>query len=122
MNLRHAPEFGLFAVLCAWVSARRGERLVADAKRIAWILVAVVAYGATDEGHQAFVPGRDASACDVLTNIAGGWLALALLCAIEEDAPLRRHVRILAIGVPACVAAAGIATLVPRHWPELTWL
>lgn len=122
MNLRHAPAFGLLGVLFLRAMSRTGERLAADGRRVAWALVAVVAYGCIDEWHQYFVAGRDASAFDVLTDLAGGWVLVSLLRAIEEGADRERCVRLLAIGVPACALAALVATLVPRHWPDLTWL
>ncbi|MFN2321742.1 MAG: VanZ family protein [Trueperaceae bacterium] len=36
------------------------------------------AYGATDEAHQAFVPGRDADAFDWFADVAGAALGAAL--------------------------------------------
>ncbi len=79
-------------------------------------------YGIVDERHQYYTPGRDASVCDILTNLAGGWLCASVLRAVEDDAPPSRIARISAIGLPACGLAALIATLVPPLWPELTWL
>jgi VanZ family protein len=45
--------------------------------RNAWLVV--VAYAATDEVHQVFVPGRQGSAWDVLIDSAGGAASLLLL-------------------------------------------
>jgi hypothetical protein len=121
-NLLHAPGFGTFAVLFLWAVRRRGEALATGHRRVALAVVAVLVYGASDEWHQSFTPGRDPSVCDVLTDVVGGWFAAALLCAIEEAAPRARIARLLLVGVLACVLAALIATFVPAKWPELGWL
>jgi VanZ family protein len=69
----HVVGYGLLAL-----SFRRG--LGRDRNRLvpAWMLS--VLYGLTDEVHQAFVPGRQPSAVDVLFFDAAG-AALALLLA-----------------------------------------
>lgn len=41
-------------------------------------LVIAVWYGALDEVHQAFVPGRDAGVTDWLFDLAGAWLGSGL--------------------------------------------
>jgi hypothetical protein len=87
-----------------------------------WALLAVLLYGLFDERHQYHTPGRDASLSDILTDLAGGWLCVTVLFAVEEGAPRERIARIFAIGVTACCLAAWIATLIPPMWPELTWL
>lgn len=122
MNLRHAPAFGMLALLFLWATSKAGERLADGARRVNWAVVAVLVYGIVDERHQYYTPGRDASVCDILTNIAGGWLCASVLRAVEDDAPPSRIARLFAIGLPACGLAALIATLVPPLWPELTWL
>ena len=122
MNLRHAPAFGLFALLFLWGTSRRGRRLAEGAARVNWALLAVLVYGLVDERHQFYTPGRDASASDILTNLAGGWLCASVLRAVEDGTTNARLARILLIGVPACCLAALVATLVPPLWPELTWL
>jgi VanZ family protein len=122
MNLRHAPAFGMLALLFLWATSRYQERLAASARRVNWALLAVLLYGMFDERHQYYVEGRDASLCDILTDLAGGWLCASVLFAVEEGAPRGRIVRLFLIGVPACGIAALIATLIPPIWPELTWL
>lgn len=122
MNLRHAPAFGLFALLFLWATSRAGERLAASASRVHWAVLAVLVYGIVDERHQFHTPGRDASVSDILTNLAGGWVCAAVLYAVEERASRAQVARLLLIGIPACCLAALIATLVPPLWPELTWL
>jgi VanZ family protein len=43
-----------------------------------WALVAVSAYGATDEWHQSFVPGRSSELGDWIADTAGAALAIML--------------------------------------------
>jgi VanZ family protein len=46
-----------------------------------------VGYGVTDEFHQSFVPGRDASVYDVLADAVGFVLAAVVLFAIYDVFP-----------------------------------
>jgi VanZ family protein len=74
-KLVHAAVFGLLAVLWYW--ARRGTD---GAGRAALTAVALAAlWGALDEVHQSFVPGRTADGLDLLADAAGAALA-ALAC------------------------------------------
>ena len=45
---------------------------VTSGKRVLLLTILVTAYGMTDEFHQSLVPGRDASAWDVMADGAGG--------------------------------------------------
>ena len=60
---------------------------LSDGRRRFWAIVAIAAifcsiYGASDELHQWFVPGRNTDVVDWLTDTAGGffgsWLALSI--------------------------------------------
>lgn len=118
MNLRHAPAFGLAAVLFAWVLARRGTILTPTFGRVALAVVLATLYGLTDELHQSSVPGRDASIWDLLTDFTGACFALALLHALERGRPWREYVPIALWGVPACLAASFLATFHSDSWPR----
>lgn len=125
-NLAHAPEYGIFALFLvlalrsrAGPSAEASSDALARASRVAfWI---AVAYGATDEIHQSFVPGRDASVCDLATDAAGAWLALGVLrAAYARDRS--RLAAVVARGLLACAISALIATFLGSTFPAWTWL
>lgn len=68
-KLYHVMEFGLFFYL-AWQAA--GRRWW-----IAWLLT--IAFAASDEWHQSFVPARDASLLDLVADLVGAGLSAWLL-------------------------------------------
>ena len=71
----HVTEYGLLTLL--WIRALvRIPTLSRHATLLAWSIAAL--YGATDEFHQMFVPGRSASLEDWLKDIAGAALAVLL--------------------------------------------
>jgi VanZ family protein len=64
-------------------------------------------YGAVDELHQWFVPGRTCSPSDVLTDVVGGSLACCLLLGYAADRPAaRRAVPVLVLAALGAVAFA----------------
>jgi VanZ family protein len=74
-KLAHAAVFGLLAALWYW--ARCGTDGAGRAALTAVVLAVV--WGALDEAHQSFVPGRTADALDLLADAAGAVVA-ALAC------------------------------------------
>ena len=76
-KLLHALVYALLAILF-----RRALRLRGPARLAEWTpwvaLLLTSAYGASDETHQWFVPGRQAEVLDWVADSAGGALALAL--------------------------------------------
>ena len=67
-KLYHAGNFGVLAGLLYLASGR------------AWLALALASlYGAGDELHQAFVPGRSADAADWLADTVGAALAVFTL-------------------------------------------
>ncbi len=74
----HFLAYAVFAML--WLRALHGT--VAPPFRSGPVVVAVacaVLYGATDEIHQSFVPGRDASLLDLLADALGAIFGVAIL-------------------------------------------
>ncbi len=74
--LAHAVVFGILGAL---LSRSLAPSRVTAWRRVLLITMLVAVYGITDEYHQSFVPGRDASAWDVLADGLGGLLAAAIL-------------------------------------------
>lgn len=72
----HALEYALLAALL-WLAARRTPGLAQRAWQ-ASLLIALL-YAASDELHQAFVPGRYADVRDWLADAAGAAVAVWLL-------------------------------------------
>ena len=74
----HLAEFGVLALLLWQAIRHTGTRVVG---RWSWpqarlALVLVFLYAASDELHQAFVPGRTGQVSDVFVDTAGGALGL----------------------------------------------
>jgi hypothetical protein len=69
-KMAHAGIFGLLALLLWFGFNRRGAW---------WIFGIVVLNGLADEGHQLFLPGRDADWTDLMADFVGGGIVLILL-------------------------------------------
>lgn len=67
----HLAVYGVLALL--WERALRG----AGVRHAAWWALAItLAYGASDEFHQSFVPGRTMTMIDWIVDLLGAGLAL----------------------------------------------
>ena len=71
----HVGEYAVLSALLLRALAARTGRVGTGVAAAAMIIS--VAYGITDEVHQSFVPGRTASAKDVLADAAGAGLSVA---------------------------------------------
>ncbi len=75
-------HIGAYAVLAAFVLGAVARRFASLGRAAAVAILVAAVYGATDEFHQSFVPGRDADpwdwAADVVGSIAGT-AAMALI-------------------------------------------
>jgi VanZ family protein len=69
--LAHAAVYGILSMFLALSFV---PPQVASWNRVLLLTVLVTVYGVTDEYHQSFVPGRDASPWDVLADGAGGFI------------------------------------------------
>jgi VanZ family protein len=76
----HALTYGLLSGLAVRALARGRLGGVTAGRAVAGALLAT-AYGITDEWHQAYVPGRNADAADVVANAAGAFAASGALWA-----------------------------------------
>jgi VanZ family protein len=72
----HLLLFGVLGLLLAFSFT---PPAVATWRRVFLVTALVTAYGITDEMHQLFVPGREASVGDVLADAFGGFLAATFL-------------------------------------------
>lgn len=68
----HVVFFGILYFL--FTRALRSNYLLSAGSLIRLGLVFVFLYGLSDEFHQSFVPGRDASIIDVGWDVLGAWL------------------------------------------------
>jgi VanZ family protein len=71
-KLFHLVVFGIlgFLLMGTLQSSQNGYRQ----RQLWWIALAVMLYGASDEFHQHFVPGRSVDVYDVLADALGGLL------------------------------------------------
>jgi VanZ family protein len=82
----HLVEYAVLGALYAAVAAAwTGSRAVRVLVPIPALLAAL--YGASDEWHQSFVPGRDASWLDLGMDAVGAWLGALAFWAVRGRAP-----------------------------------
>lgn len=77
-------SYGLLALLLLWALPERG---LGTRRSYALAATLAVLYGLSDEFHQAFVPGRNATAFDVVIDALGALLALSLFAAWQRRTP-----------------------------------
>jgi len=76
-KLFHAAVYAVLGILVT--GTLRPER-GSGSRRQVWLAAALVAgYGILDEFHQSFVPGRSAEFFDVVADVAGGLLGIAIM-------------------------------------------
>lgn len=114
-NFGHALLYGVFAVTLALLVPRKrgeqGEWVELKPPTTAAILAFVLLYAASDEWHQSFVPERDASVFDVITDVVGAAATLACIAALgSRERPGRALAVRFVLGLAACLGAAALAT------------
>jgi VanZ family protein len=110
-NSAHGVEYGMLALLSALVVPRRAGWPDIDTRRFRILIVALALYAASDEWHQKFTPHRDASVCDVITDVVGASLTLgAVVYAGGERASDEKLARIFTYGIPLVLLAGALAT------------
>lgn len=85
-------HFLLYAVLCALcVRALRREPLEFLRRNALWLaLVWTAVYGASDEWHQSFVPGRQPDVADWVADVIGAAAACAVFLVHQFKTPPHR--------------------------------
>jgi len=73
----HCGAYFVWATLCLIALGVTGWPRSRDLRAIAAILL-TIAYGASDEIHQSFVPGRSADGWDLVADASGAVLAVLL--------------------------------------------
>ena len=78
-KLAHGALYLILGLSLAWGKGRTGSN-------VGWVLLLLmgVGYGALDEWHQSFVPGRDASVGDWMADSVGVMLALVLFSSFHS--------------------------------------
>lgn len=78
-KLNHATAYFILTLSWVWTLARQGKLRVSQIT--AGAVALSIAYGALDEFHQGFVPGRQKDIIDLLADITGSLLGMmAYLC------------------------------------------
>lgn len=77
VDLHALAYFGLMLVVARAVSGATWSRVTAAALAIAWCIT--VAYGATDEWHQMYVPNRHGEFRDLQADAIGAFIAAVAL-------------------------------------------
>jgi VanZ family protein len=82
-KLIHMGIYGVFAFLL--FRGFRLRRVPASLAIAGWLTLGIcTAYGASDEFHQLFVPGRSCDVFDLLADLLGAGLAIAIALAWER--------------------------------------
>jgi len=70
-KLYHFIEYAILGILLAWAFVKAKPSVVPS--RLIWLIAAVLSilYGASDEWHQTFVPGRYATFADWIADVLG---------------------------------------------------
>jgi VanZ family protein len=107
----HAVAFGLLALLARWA-------LDGLPRPSLWSVVLASVFGATDEWHQSFTPGRHAGADDWAADTAFAAAALYLWARLRAAITLR--IPVLRVAAPITVAAMFMLGVSLAVWPALS--
>jgi hypothetical protein len=123
LNTGHALLYGILALWLLLLLPRSGGWPRIDAPACRALLASVFTFGFAEEVIQAFIPGRNGSLLDVLTDLVGAACVLAVAAhlgrADVDERGLRRRLR---GGVVLSLLAGGAATLLPVLLPRAAWL
>ena len=70
-KLYHFIEYAILGILLTWAFVKAKPSVVPS--KLIWLIAAVLSilYGASDEWHQTFVPGRSATLADWIADVFG---------------------------------------------------
>ena len=78
--IRKVGHMGVFGILARLLArALSGSTGWPWKKIFLWSLLLTFLYACSDEYHQSFTPGRNASVIDVSIDTAGAWVALGII-------------------------------------------
>jgi len=77
-KLGHVTEYAILAMLLWRASFRRANREATLSVLFIVVWLACCVFAASDEYHQSFVPSRTASVHDVIIDITGAFIGLAI--------------------------------------------
>jgi VanZ family protein len=107
----HAIAFGLLALLARWAFDGLPRANV-------WAVVLASVFGATDEWHQSFTPGRHAGADDWAADTAFAAAALYAWACLRAAITVR--IPVLRLVAPLAVAAMFVVGVSLAIWPTLS--
>ena len=84
----HATLYGVLGGLCAraWLPPRVGADSMRTRRVVLAIILGIMAFGAADEWHQQFIPGRSMDVLDWLADTAGAMCGVAVgLAALRRE-------------------------------------
>jgi len=110
-KIAHFCAYGLLATL--WVRALAVRWPLGRAALFAWIVTA--AYGATDEFHQAYVPGRSLELADWLADSSGAATAVLLFTVWPAWRALLEHPLVRRRGASSSTETAAAAAARDSH-------
>jgi len=88
----HGSLYAGFALVLLRALARRWDRVTLFTAAAAVVLATL--YGASDEYHQSFVPGRTPDVADLRADAIGATVAVSLACLVARFRPRRSDVRL----------------------------
>ena len=91
----HIAEYAFFTILLFRALKKSG---INSGRALVYAFVSASIYGATDEYHQTYTPGRDSRIRDVIIDASGSLLAI-LIIKILPLAPLRFQKYAVSFGV-----------------------
>jgi len=122
VNGYHCFEYGVLALFLALFAPREQGWPKLRERQTFWIVFVAGLYGLSDEFHQHFVPTRNSSLLDLLSDVVGAWLAVRAAARIGGvDYDPRILARIVGWGIPLCFACGALANWGAEWFPWVSW-